>query len=206
MMQFGLQTFFPLNSCTLLCRVHKRSEIHVNLTEPLGNTDGLLCERDGGAFSEAYRLRPRASVCIPRRRSVAHLIRQLMYRKALGSCRYGSPLQSVRGGGGRLHLRLKTSQTPGPPLSRGRKVLICDIGTGKEQPARGHRGYPAGISQKRKKATTMSNRHPVAAVSERTEARFNARLTFLPRGIIKNSPAASFPPWQRRPCTQMFLN
>lgn len=129
--------------------MHKHFEIHVNLTEPLKtqmDSSASETEEDFGGVQTAtqgQRLHSTAQKC-----STFNTAADVQEDTWL--IPHGSSLQSVRGGGGRLRLMLKTSQTPASAIVWGRKVFICDIENDKEQPARGHRGYPAGISQKKK--------------------------------------------------------
>lgn len=104
------------------------------------------------SFSEAYRRWPRASVCIPQRTSVAHLIQQLMCRKTLGSQSLLAPNCPRREIYiSRCHAPAENKSNSCAAVVWRRKVLICDIETDKEQLARGHRGYPAGMAFHRKK-------------------------------------------------------
>lgn len=208
-MQFSLQSF-PLNSCTVHHPCMRLLWNSCELDWTPQSTDGLFLE-----FLEAYRLRPGANVCIPPHRSVAHLIQQLMWRKALGPrC---SLLQIVResggGVGGEPYLMQprfcwKQVKTPTLPLSGEEKYAFVRLDVTKDQPARG----PSWISSWdfteknkliwKKKRWRWATRGPLSLWYQSSVT----GLTFLPWGIIKNSPAASFPPWQRRPHTQMFLN
>lgn len=83
--------------------------------------------------------------------SVAHQ-QQLISRKALGS--YRSSLQTVRGGRNYIsccHVPVANKSNSYAAIVWRRTVFFCDIGCDKDQPARAHRGYPAGILQRKKK-------------------------------------------------------